>query len=46
MEKNHVWRVIKKMNIPENRRLLGAKWVFIVKKNRIFKARLAAQGFS
>ena len=46
MEKNHVWRVIKKADVPENRRLLGAKWVFKVKKNGIFKARLVAQGFS
>ena len=46
MEKNHVWRVIKKTDVPENRRLLGAKWVFKVKKNGIFKARLVTQGFS
>ena len=46
MEKNHVWRVIKKTEVQENRRLLGAKWVFKVKKNGIFKARLVAQGFS
>ena len=25
MEKNHIWRVIKKMDVPVNRRLLGAK---------------------
>ena len=46
MEKNNVWRVIKKTDVPENRRLLGAKWVFKVKKNGVFKARLVAQGFS
>ena len=39
MEKNDIWRVIKKMDVPENRRLLGAKWVFKVKKNGVFKAR-------
>ena len=39
MEKNHIWRVIKKAGVPENRRILGAKWVFKVKKNGIFKAR-------
>ena len=32
IEKNQVWRVIKKKDVPENRRLLGAKWVFKVKK--------------
>ena len=46
MEKNHAWRVIKKNNVPENRRLLGAKWVLKVKKKGIFKAKLVAQGFS
>ena len=46
MEKNNIWRVIKKTDVPENRRLLGAKWVFKVKKNGVFKARLVAQGFS
>ena len=46
MKKNHMWRVIKKTNVPENRRLLGAKWVFKVKKNGIFIARLVAQAFS
>ena len=46
MEKNQVWRVIKKTDVPGNRRLLGAKWVFKVKNNGIFKARLVAQGFS
>ena len=46
MEKNNVWRVIKKTDVPENRRLLGAKWVFKVKKNGVFKATLVAQGFS
>ena len=46
VEKNHMWRGIKKKNVPENRRLLGAKWVFKVRENRIFKARLVAQGFS
>ena len=46
IEKNHVWRVIKKIDVLENRRLLGAKWVFKVKKKGIFKARLVVQGFS
>ena len=46
MEKNHVWRVIKKNDVPENRRLLGAKLVFKVKKNGIFKTTLVAQGLS
>ena len=46
IEKNIAWRVIKKTDTPENRRLLGAKWVFKVKKTRIFKARLVTQGFS
>ena len=45
-EKNNVWRVINKKEVPENGRLLGAKWVFKGKKKENFKARLIAQGFS
>ena len=45
MEKNNISRVIKKTDVPENRRLFGAKWVFKVKKNGVFKTRLVAQGF-
>ena len=46
MEKNDVWEICNINKKPENRRLLSTKWVFKVKKNRVFKARLVAQGFA
>ena len=46
IEKNKVWRVIAKDQVPTDRRLLGTTWVFKVKKNGIFMARLVAQGFA
>ena len=41
-----VWRPVKKATIPENRRLIGCKWVFKKKKNGVFRARLCAIGYS
>ena len=35
-----------KDHVPADRRFLGTTWVFEVKKNGIFKARLVAQGFA
>ena len=46
MEKNNVWKVMSKQKVPSDRRLLGTKWVFKVKKNRVFKARLVTQGYA
>ena len=45
MEKNHVWRVTSKKDIPTNRRLLGDKWGFKVKIKGILKGRLVAQDY-
>ena len=41
-----VWRKIDKMKIPENRRLIGNKWVFKVKRDGTYRARLVALGYS
>ena len=46
MEKNNVWKVTSKQKVPSDRRLLGIKWVYKVKKNGVFKARLVAQGYA
>ena len=46
MMKNQVWRITTKDQVPADKRLLGTTWVFKVKKNVIFKARLVAQGFA
>ena len=45
MQKNKVWRVTSKDKVLVNRRLLGTKWVFKVKKKEIFKPRLVTQGY-
>ena len=41
-----VWRKIDKMKIPENRRLIGNKWVFKIKRDGTYRARLVALGYS
>ena len=41
-----VWRTIDKVKIPENRRLIGNKWVFKIKIDRTYRARLVALGYS
>ena len=39
-----VWRKIDKMKIPVNRRLIGNKWVFKIKRDGTYRARLVALG--
>ena len=46
MIKNEVWSKYKKKDIPNDRRLLGSKWVFKKKKNGVFRARLVALGYN
>lgn len=46
MQKRKVWRIIKKNKIPANRKLVGHKWVFKVKRNGVFRARLVAKGYT
>ena len=41
-----VWRKIDRAKIPENRGLIGNKWVFIIKRDGTYKARLVALGYS
>ena len=41
-----VWRKIDKLKIPENRRLIGNKWVFKIKRYGTYRARLVALGYS
>ena len=41
-----VWRKIDKMKIPENRRLIENKWVFKIKRDGTYGARLVALGYS
>ena len=44
--KRQIWKKIPIKNVPEGRKLIGSKWVFKKKKNRIFRARLCALGYS
>jgi hypothetical protein len=41
-----VWEIIDENNIPINRRCIKNKWIFKVKRNGIFRARLVACGYS
>ena len=41
-----VWRHVKRNVHPNDRRLVGCRWVFKVKRNGVYHARLVAKGFS
>ena len=46
IERCHVWSLIKKKDVPNERKLIGSKWVFKEKRDGIFRARLVALGYS
>jgi hypothetical protein len=46
MEKRDVWEIIDETDIPINCRFIKNKWIFKVKRNGIFQARLVACGYS
>jgi hypothetical protein len=46
MEALKVWKKIKRADMPGNRRCVKHKWVFEIKRNGIFRARLVACGYS
>jgi hypothetical protein len=46
MNKQGVWRKIKKAKVPSNRRTVKCKWVLKIKRNDIFHARLVACSYS
>jgi hypothetical protein len=46
MDKHQVWKIVKKKDVPANRRLIGSRWVFKKKNNGVYRARLVAKGFS
>ena len=41
-----VWRHVKRRDHPNDHRLVGCRWVFNVKRNGMYHARLVAKGFS
>jgi hypothetical protein len=45
MEKKQVWEVMNKEDIPQDR-TIKCKWIFKIKRNGLFRARLVACGYS
>ena len=41
-----VWRHVKRKDHPNDHRLVGCRWVFKVKRNGVYHARLVAKHFS
>ena len=41
-----VWRKGHRSDVPDNLRCVKCKWVFKIKRNRVFRARLVACGYS
>jgi Reverse transcriptase (RNA-dependent DNA polymerase) len=46
MDFYHVWKVVKRRTIPKGRKCVKHKWVFDIKRNGVFRARLVACGYS
>ena len=46
MENKILWRAIHKTGVPKDRRLIGCKWVFQIKRDGTYRARLVALGYS
>jgi hypothetical protein len=46
MNEQGLWEIIKKEDITKNRRTTKCKWIFMIKQNRTFTARLVACGYS
>ena len=41
-----VWRHVNRKDHPQDQRLVGSRWVFKVKHNGVYHARLVAKGIS
>ena len=41
-----VWNNICKLDVPNDRRLIGCKWVFKIKRDGTYRARLLTLGYS
>ena len=46
MNHSQVWMKIKKSEVSPNRRCVKTKWVFKIRRNSIFHARLVDRGYS
>jgi hypothetical protein len=46
VDTQQVWEIIRKEDIPKHRRKIECKWIFKIKRNGVFRARLVACGYS
>jgi Reverse transcriptase (RNA-dependent DNA polymerase) len=46
MLSKQVWTPVLLTDIPSGRKLIGSKWVFKLKKNKVYRARLCALGYN
>lgn len=46
MESRKVWKKMKRKDMPKNRRCVKSRWVFKIKRDGTFRARLVACGYS
>jgi hypothetical protein len=46
MKRRNVWKKIKQKNMPNRRCCVKCKWLFKIKRNGVFRARLVAYGYS
>ena len=46
MNDHGVWKKIDRSTMPKDRRCVKSKWVFEVKRNGVFRARLVACGYT
>ena len=46
MELKQVWKLVKRSEMPPNRKIIGNRWVYALKDDGRFRARTVAKGFS
>ena len=46
MKEKNVWEEKEMSDVPNNRRIIGCKWVFKIKRNGIYRARLCGLGYN
>jgi hypothetical protein len=46
MEEKGVWKIVKRTDVPYNRRLIGNRWVYKLKDDGTYRARTVAKGYN
>jgi Reverse transcriptase (RNA-dependent DNA polymerase) len=46
VDSKEAWNYIDKEDVPDRKRTIKCKWIFKIKRNGIFRARLVACGYS